>query len=478
MMNEYQRPKQIHIIDLLLYCLEKWRWIIACMLIAAVVTGAYTYRATVKENQAKQNAASAAEEAKAAESTEPVNEDVQEERPVGTYEQAIEEIERDLEIQEEYLENSVVMQLEPYHISTGTLSYYMEGGEHAGSLISAYNIFVSSGKMAEELYADNVDISVEDLRYLVTFVNVGNSSEPQNPVFQIIIRMPDSSSSEFYLKRAEEIMTEYVSLMQTQVGAHKITLLDSVQSEMADLDIQKYQSSVRTAYMASVRNLKALRTEAQANPDVQNTSSGNDTAAAVILENPLSAAVHSAVYGLVLGACLPLVLLAVWYLFGSRLQATEGFGRDYGMPVLGIVRISGTIAKKFDFVDAGIFRLRGGSYGKVSIEEQIKIASNNIQAAILKNTSGKEIKKIMIAGTLAEKDMEVLCSRLAAEMPGVSASSYKQLIFQSAALQELADYDGVVFLEKRGISNNGLIMQERKSVLDRNVEVLGTIVVC
>lgn len=63
----------------------------------------------------------------------------------------------------------------------------------------------------------------------------------------------------------------------------------------------------------------------------------------------------------------------------------------------------------------------------------------------------------MLAGTMAEKEAEILCTRLASELQKAVVSSYKRLIFQSSALQELEDYDGVVFLKKRGISHCGFI---------------------
>ncbi len=51
-----------------------------------------------------------------------------------------------------------------------------------------------------------------------------------------------------------------------------------------------------------------------------------------------------------------------------------------------------------------------------------------------------------------------------------------QIVYQSSALKELENYDGVLFLEKKGASSASMILQERKSASDRNVTVLGAIV--
>lgn len=488
-MNEYQEPrKNISIFDLIFYCLEKWRWIVSCMLILAVVAGGYKYQSTVKENQL---------EVKDEISTLDV-EDVEKDgsqQSIEFYEHAIDETEYDLKIQEDYMKNSVVMKLDPYHISTGTLSYYIEGSEQVGSVIAAYSTLISGGRMAEELYSIDTNVPIEDLRYLVSFINstdevyrindstnviykiedeqITKSSGTGSAVFQIQIRMPDSELGEYYLSRAKEIVEEYTSQLQTEVAQYKLTLLASVQSEMIDQDIKEYQSSIRLAYNTSVRNLQTLRTENETIQGMQGVKN-----ATTVIKNPISSAIKFAVYGLVMGAFLSCIVLLILYLLGGRLQDTECFKEEFEMPLLGIVRLSGTKRKVFGFIDNWVFGLRGGVYAKISYEEQIKMAATNVQTAVDMNFPGRALNKIMLSGTIAEKDAASLCMQLASELQDVSLSSYSQIVFQSSALRELGDYDGILFFEKRGVSDSGFIVQERKMALDRGVKVLGTIVVC
>ena len=57
-MNEYQEPyeKEISLTELLFFCLKKWRWVIAAMVVVAVLAGAWKYQSTVQSNQAKREA--------------------------------------------------------------------------------------------------------------------------------------------------------------------------------------------------------------------------------------------------------------------------------------------------------------------------------------------------------------------------------------------------------------------------------------
>ena len=58
-MNEYQETyeKEISLVELMFYCLKKWRWIVAAMLAVAVAAGCYKYMSTVKGNQLRQEQA-------------------------------------------------------------------------------------------------------------------------------------------------------------------------------------------------------------------------------------------------------------------------------------------------------------------------------------------------------------------------------------------------------------------------------------
>ena len=53
MEERYQEVNEINLIDLIFYCLKRWRWIVVCMVLLAIVTGVYKYQATIAENQLK-----------------------------------------------------------------------------------------------------------------------------------------------------------------------------------------------------------------------------------------------------------------------------------------------------------------------------------------------------------------------------------------------------------------------------------------
>lgn len=489
-MNEQQEVKEINLVDLMLYCLEKWRFILALMLIAGVLAGIYKYQSVVRSNQSvRQEASSKGGEDMSEEETEEDPLTINE-RSVESYEQIIARCKKDVAAQEAYLSKSVVMEIDPFHVATGTLSYYVDGGEQLDSLVAAYRTFVTDGSMAEELHAKNEEISVTDLRYLVSF----NSSEreayrlgdyevmrPEELIIQIQINMPDDKLCGEYLAQAEKVMKDYSAKLKKDLAGHELTLLSSVQSEKADTNIQSYQASLRSTYVEAVRNLQTYQTEMNTVLTLETEETGSasgGSGSAAVLANPFTAAVKYAVIGIVLGGFLACFVLMMIYIMSGRLRNTKTFAGEYDMPMLGLVRDSDRKGRAFGFIDAWIFWLEEGAYARLGCEDQVKIAAANVQAAIGKTAGGGEVKKIMLAGTLAREDAAGLCEKLTSQIPEVSWSAYMQIVFQADAIKELEDYDGVLFVEKRGVSDSRFIVKERKITAEHGVPVLGSVIWC
>ena len=52
-MEGYQEVNEISLLDLIFYCLKRWRRMVVCMAFLAVVAGIYKYQATITVNQEK-----------------------------------------------------------------------------------------------------------------------------------------------------------------------------------------------------------------------------------------------------------------------------------------------------------------------------------------------------------------------------------------------------------------------------------------
>lgn len=501
-MNEYSETyeKEISLVELMFYCLKKWRWVVLSMIVVAVAAGGYKYMSTVKGNQVRQQQALLEKENADEEVV-----DVEEEGPVKNpnvvyYEQIIANSEQELEKQEAYLKDSVIMQLDARRLQTATVSFYLnvedeQGANALENLVSAYEAYVRDGRLAEELYGIDPDISRADLQYLLSFSCDGKDNyrttsttnfqtEQGGGVLEVHVAMPEQvifqvqavASSEDvcqqYLSQIEKAVTAYSNQLKEEIAKHRVELLASVQSEMASDDIQKYQTDIISSYTTLLTNLQTLRKGLQTVIDEEGEMI--TVTEEIVLANPVSAAVKFAVVGLVLGAFLSGFLLILIYLMSGKFQSTEAFREEFGMQLLGEIKAPTGKKKVFGFIDTWLYHLEEGAYANISREEQMRIAAASLKGAAAQKEG---LKKIMLTGTIAKEDVAEFCNCLKEHVQEIAFSDYRQIVFDASALEELDGYDAVVFLERKGVSYSKLIKKERELASGRDIPVLGTVVV-
>lgn len=481
-MNEYQNTneKELNMSELLIYCLKQWRWLLISMIAAGILAGGYKYMSIQKTNEALLLTSEGGAEEK--------EEEAAVQNLVDEYELAIEKNREDLQNQEEYLKDSVLMQLDGNHLAMGILNFYLELGDTEGttneldSLLSVYRGFIQDGRLARELAEiEGSEISFSDLQWLISWVdNRSNSNEttfeatwPTQGVVTIRIGAENEIVCEKYLERAKEAILEYGRELHGMVPEHELKLLPSSQGELVNQSVLNYQKQMLANYTTTVRNLQTFQTELEkireAEAEAKAESSDSSALKSIVLINPLSGAIKFAVIGMALGVFFAMSIAAMAYIVSGKLQSLEHFEREFGMRLVG--RISNIAEKKATAIDRLIYRLGEGGYAGVPYEEQVKIALANVKVA----ASG--LQKIMLAGTIAKDDAEKFCSYLNKEINEIEFSEYNQIIFCAAALEEMGKYDGVLFLEKRGVSAVKMMKEEKELTENRQIKVLGVVVI-
>ena len=500
-MNEYSESyeKEISLVELLFYCLRKWRWIVCSMIVIAVAAGGYKYLSTVKSNQILQQQRALLEK-----NGEAVLVEVIKNPSVSYYEQAIATSEQELEKQETYLRDSVVMQLDAYHLQVGTLSFYLDvaegqDGNSLSNLLAAYQAYVTDGRLAKELFDMDDSIPVADLGYLLSFIegrekieislnsirqnsngskdNLNMQSEipfvgMEQNIFQIRVAASNKEACAAYMEKIEGAVMDYSRELEMQVADHGLKLLSAVQLEKVDEKLVEYQSTALSSYAMLLNQLKTQKTDLKTIREEEGETI--TIGQAFVLGNPVSSAVKYGIVGLVLGAFLSGFVQILVYLMSGKLQSTEMFREEFGMQLLGEVKAPAENKKFFGFIDNWLYHLEEGAYANISREEQMRIAATSLKGAV--HQKG-DLKKIMLAGTIAKEDIIEFWDCLNENVQGVTFSSYKQIVFDAMALEEIGDYDAIVFLEKKRVSYCKLIKKECELASGREIQVLGTVVI-
>lgn len=494
-MNEYSEnyEKEISLVELMFYCLKKWRWIVLAMIIVAVAAGGYKYQSTVKGNQLRQEQALLG---KGTEEEETSEEGIIKNPNVVYYEQIIADSERELKKQDAYLKESAIMQMDANHLQVGTVSFCLNMAEDQESnawenLVMAYRVYVGDGRLAEQLTGIDKNISKAELQYLLSFscdddYHYGSivSSQmeegtlhiqvamPEQLIFQIGITTADEDTCKEYLDKIEKAVMDYSRELKGTIAEHELKVLASSQIEKTNASFQQYQTNALTAYTTLLNNLQNLRKSLETVLDEEGEMI--TVKEEVVLVNPVPVAVKFAIVGLVLGAFLAAFLLILTYLMSGKLQSTEMFREEFGMQLLGEVKAPTGKKKLFGFLDNWLYHLEEGAYANISRDEQMRIAAASLKGAAAQKEG---LKKVMLAGTIAKEDVAEFCDCLKEHMQEVAFSEYRQIVFDATALEELGGYDAVVFLERKGVSYSKLVKKERELAAGRDIPVLGAVVV-
>lgn len=231
----------------------------------------------------------------------------------------------------------------------------------------------------------------------------------------------------------------------------------------------KYQATVTDN---QIKKEELLRQSRQSTVEQdEGGAGGEDESEPIVFENPISSMISFAVIGMSGGICLTCLIFCMSYVMGGKMQSESEVQGKFGMTLLGVVRKNET-KKIFGFIDRWISRIEEGPYAKIPRKEQIKIAAVNVQAAIHRN---HEIKRVMLAGTTTGDDVIEICEGIVENIDDVIFSPYRQIIFHAAALKKLEYYEGILFIEKKGVSCERLIRQEKELAHNRNIKVLGMI---
>ena len=256
--NSWKKTEEIEInlVDLLKKLCVQWKQVLACAVVFACLLGGYKY---VKDNRAVQTA-STAELAEGVVLTDAEQKSVT----------AAIELAEEIDGIEKYLEESIVMNIDPYHKDRVVLLYSIDDAtkQTKQKIIEAYLNFLSSGGAIDALKENDSKKWDMDKSYLSELVS---AYQRENSSYQII--MNDSTAETLlYIettgKDAEMagelaadiqiVLESYYPTVKEIAGKHTLTLLSSENSMRPDSGLMTAQHDKRALLTTNLTTLKNL----------------------------------------------------------------------------------------------------------------------------------------------------------------------------------------------------------------------------
>ena len=276
----------------------------------------------------------------------------------------------------------------------------------------------------------------------------------------------------------EEEIQEQTSKIQKALGDFKIEKADRIYVNKASdtlLNEQQNFMSSLNGIKTSISNLTTTLTEEQKNYYTVLLNSSEDSVEEkdvdIVVFKPIN--LKYIVLGLFIGGFLIIVCYGILYTVKGNLKVEKEIEEYYGIPFLGKVQSEKNALNGIDYFFDKIFN----QAEKYSEEECLQLICTNI----LINIRKKHMKHIHITGIAdseyTDKIKRQVVEELQSEHLILECSVGKSIIHNINSLNDLANSDGVVFVEEIGKSNFEEIGKEINFCLNNNINVIGAIVI-
>lgn len=458
--------QEIDLKDLMFSVLRKWRPIIIIAIIFAILLSGYKMLKGI--NQLNDE-----EYIKTNQETYDLSVD-QYNTTKARLEKEIQNLQDNIKNQQEYSENSILMNINPYdeYVACTTLyistdyqimpGTFYQNPNVSTSILRAYMSIAQNGEMYN--YVLNKINTKNDnsmsLRYLKELVKL----EPDYGNNMLAITVMGSSS-----KQASNLM-EWImdsinashATITESIGEHDVNVVDSSEYVTVDMDLEARQKELTNNMQNLDTSLKDKTKELTDLEEPTNTLTSKKTV--------LLGSFKYAILGGVLGGFMMVFFICVAFLMSDRLVSDKELKRRYGIMVLGTFKKSEK-KKPFAFVDRFLDNMEGVSKREMEDSQTFEV----IAANILNYTEG--FKNILLIGTVDSSELIRVQNGLSSLLPGVILTAGGNVCKDAQTIKTTASSDAVIVVEQRNQSSFGIIEQELDLVGSLNKKIIGCVVI-
>lgn len=489
------KEREIDLLDMIADILSHWRGLLMVLVLGAILMGAFSYTRSYRDIQNMQsqkvNDAAMSEMAideRLAQLGENMDESL-----LAVVLLTVDD-ERELALRNEYVQNSIYMQLDPLHVEQEELVYNIQGrNENGVSGLGKIYKDIISGVGLYDWVEQQTGIETAYVRELIsTSVDSGLKFSNGDTVsiggcdsLKITISGTDAETCG---KIAEAVKT-YIEKQQKEIssklGSHELTLLSESAGTIVSTDVMKQQVDYRN----TICNLEATIVAAKAGfsedqkqyytllmkktslEDITDAEQDNEAANQTVAASP-SVSKKYVVLGAVLFAFVYAVILCMGYIFNSRIRVNDELQDLYGIPQIGLVVKD---SKKKLFLDKWINNLRHYGKREFTAEQSMELAFAALKIVAVKNG----LNSVCLLGCNLGAGADKVCEGLKAalEKEGITVTILNNVLYDAEAMEKLGTAKGAVLVEKAGSTLYNEITGELELLRRQEIVVLGGITV-
>lgn len=398
----------------------------------------------------------------------------------------------------EYLDSSLLMQLNPEEIPTVLLSYQISRNISEEEIRNIMTMYEST-LLDETSCADIVDVIGKKykntaVKELVSITdNVNNNSvilqNVESGVLNIRIYALEEKQCEKIADVIKKRMQAYTEQLQQVFGEFSVQNISEQYYLSSDSTVSTQKMNVVSAMNSAysyMNNVTNVFTEDQltyfnllTKPlDESMNQEERDTAEQNVADTAVKMNYFSTKYvlvGLIAGAFLVALWYACVYIISQTVKDADDLKVVTGLPIFGTVLSNGKLDKR-NKVDKWIDSL----FSRGKKKEDDAVLLERICHEIELQAKKKEVKNILLTSSAGNEDIALIMDKVQQKLTelGVSAVKSDSIASDSIeALEQLQKADGVVFVEQLMKSSREDIRKETELCSRYQVEMLGNVAV-
>lgn len=443
-MDTRNEEQVVYLKDMVFAALYQWRKVLVAALILALLLGGFkAYRAWSALQTGVTDAAME-----------------QYEIQRQTLTQQVSSLQSNIESQQTYLNNSLLMKLDPYSFYEARLTVYIDtdyqilpgmsyqNPDKTGAVANAY-VTVLTGEAAAGKMAAAIGIENACLLELL-------SLETDSGTLTIRVKYADGTGAEKLLQAAAAQLEAAQTQIAQTIADHRISTVEQSIRQMKSAELASRQK-------AEAENLTLLRNELQtAEEELHNLMPPQGVT--VSMNSVIKSAVIFAVIGGILGVFVAVCAAWVVHITGSKVYSARVLYNRTGVKILGCMAAGSTK----NSIDRWLRKLEGRNAREPAQQAEL-LAVNTA------NLCG-DIHRLLVIGSAEGAGRETLITALAQAMPGVQILDMGSLLHRSDAMKALKEADAVLLTEQCGVSRYADTAHTAATVSDHSKKLIGCVV--
>ena len=380
-----------------------------------------------------------------------------------------------------YLQESVLMNIDPYQEQSLILQYYIDSdytwninkdisGDYTSAVTNAYAEYVKSEVVTKRIQ-EELGLDVEE-RYIEELISVEEleSAVKTEDILTVQVIYNDEKVLEQMAQILKECLEEQTATINNTVGSHTLKLLSENIAVHTDSELAEKQSTVQSqmdSYRTQLNTLLDTMTEDQlAELDIVLAEEEE------IVTGTLVKPSFSKKY-LVLGFATGVIMVILWIcgvaFFTSKLQSSQELETMYGL------RLFGTMKKERKAVglDKVLLSIKNRNQKQLSKKASFQFLISNLELAC----KAENVTQIFMTGTEIEHMEKAWLEEFVQKMEqaGIIVVYGENICYDAVNLRKASEIGCAILLEESGCSIYEEITKEVKILSEQNVKILGCI---